>query len=217
MSSELGVNLDILNKFDLVHLNSSRVHSELNSKTPDKQTEQTDRKYFRCCKLLLSRATQTPPDIGREVERDTRKVEVSLTSTHTSPQHFPQKSLTKLTLGSGSVSEEKASRVLGVVFSAFIICWAPFFIMNLVGVACGESCAPPPVLGRRGGNLDLLRPLNFEYIPPTWYTLCSFKLTFERVLYHPSFCHPPGVFLSMVWIFFKVTLLFPPMPLETRN
>ena len=44
--------------------------------------------------------------------------------------------------------EEKASRVLGVVFSAFIICWAPFFIMNLVVVACGESCQPPAFLGR---------------------------------------------------------------------
>ena len=29
-------------------------------------------------------------------------------------------------------SEEKASRVLGVVFSTFVICWAPFFIMNLI-------------------------------------------------------------------------------------
>ena len=39
------------------------------------------------------------------------------------------------------------SRVLGVVFSAFIVCWAPFFIMNLVSVACGQSCEPPAVLG----------------------------------------------------------------------
>ena len=29
-------------------------------------------------------------------------------------------------------SEEKASRVLGVVFSTFVICWAPFFIINLI-------------------------------------------------------------------------------------
>ena len=32
-----------------------------------------DKKYFRCCKLLLSRATQTPSDITREIQLTTRK------------------------------------------------------------------------------------------------------------------------------------------------
>ena len=45
------------------------------------------------------------------------------------------------------LSSDWCSRVLGVVFSAFIVCWAPFFIMNLVLVACGHSCEPPAVLG----------------------------------------------------------------------
>ena len=44
------------------------------------------------------------------------------------------------------MSEEKASRVLGVVFSTFVICWAPFFIMNLVVVTCGAACHPPHIV-----------------------------------------------------------------------
>ena len=36
---------------------------------------------------------------------------------------------------SATVSEEKASRVLGVVFSTFVVCWAPFFVLNLVFIA----------------------------------------------------------------------------------
>ena len=40
-------------------------------------------------------------------------------------------------------SEEKATRVLGIVFFTFVICWAPFFTLNLALVACSEEFSPP--------------------------------------------------------------------------
>ena len=150
---------------------------------------------YRCCKLLLSRATQTPSNISREIQLSVRKAEprfrtctfvtfscnsreILCTSFIQNTIHwlskicgFVQKSFTRIS--SATQSEEKASRVLGVVrchhitklgsehvmsqvFSAFIVCWAPFFIMNLVQVACGQSCAPPAFLGKRFLALSLM-------------------------------------------------------------
>ena len=34
------------------------------------------------------------------------------------------------------MSEEKASRVLGIVFCCFVLCWTPFFLLNLVTSVC---------------------------------------------------------------------------------
>lgn len=36
-------------------------------------------------------------------------------------------------------TEQKASKVLGVVFSIFVICWAPFFVMNIMTALC-KTC-----------------------------------------------------------------------------
>lgn len=118
----------------------------------------------RCCKLLLSRSTQTPSNISREIQIHTRK------------KSFTQRvgSLNLNNQHSQTQSEEKASRVLGVVFSSFIICWAPFFIMNLVQVACGHSCAPPEFLG----SMALWLGYAASTINPLIYT--TFNIKFRK-------------------------------------
>jgi len=117
----------------------------------------------RCCRLLLSRATQTPANISHEIQLNSRKKSLSRLPFSSS---FRQMSST--------VSEEKASRVLGVVFSTFVICWAPFFIMNLVVVACGRVCAPPAILG----DMALWLGYASSTINPLIYTV--FNIKFRR-------------------------------------
>lgn len=36
--------------------------------------------------------------------------------------------------------EQKATKVLGIVFFTFVILWAPFFVLNLVPALCGIEC-----------------------------------------------------------------------------
>lgn len=117
----------------------------------------------RCCKLLLSRATQTPPNISHEIQLNSRKKSWSRI-------HFSS-SLKQM---SSTVSEEKASRVLGVVFSTFVICWAPFFIMNLVVALCGEVCLPPSFMG----DMALWLGYASSTINPLIYTV--FNIKFRR-------------------------------------
>lgn len=40
-------------------------------------------------------------------------------------------------------NEQKATRVLGLVFGCFITCWTPFFVQNFIVAFCGQSCHMP--------------------------------------------------------------------------
>ncbi|XP_018595355.1 5-hydroxytryptamine receptor 2A [Scleropages formosus] len=39
-------------------------------------------------------------------------------------------------------NEQKASKVLGVVFFLFVFMWCPFFVTNVLAVVCSEACSP---------------------------------------------------------------------------
>ena len=39
-------------------------------------------------------------------------------------------------------TEQKASKVLGVVFMIFVVCWAPFFTVNILTAICGRCLSP---------------------------------------------------------------------------
>lgn len=44
-------------------------------------------------------------------------------------------------------NEQKASKVLGVVFLLFVVMWCPFFITNVLAVVCGPTTCPPELMG----------------------------------------------------------------------
>lgn len=43
-------------------------------------------------------------------------------------------------------NEQKASKVLGLVFFTFVLCWAPFFILNILFAACPDCKVPNHVV-----------------------------------------------------------------------
>lgn len=49
-------------------------------------------------------------------------------------------------LAANSVAtEQKASKVLGLVFFTFVLCWSPFFILNIILASCGNCDIPDHV------------------------------------------------------------------------
>ncbi|KAG7277693.1 hypothetical protein CRUP_024513 [Coryphaenoides rupestris] len=44
-------------------------------------------------------------------------------------------------------NEQKASKVLGVVFFLFVVMWCPFFITNVLAVVCDPALCDPAILG----------------------------------------------------------------------
>ncbi|XP_069105243.1 D(2) dopamine receptor A-like [Argopecten irradians] len=76
-------------------------------------------------------------------------------------------------------TEEKASKVIGVVFILFVVCWAPFFIVNILTVLC-TSC-----------NFDNNLIAAFVWLGwvsstlnPIIYTMFNntFKMTFKKLI-----------------------------------
>ena len=77
--------------------------------------------------------------------------------------------------------EQKATKVLGVVFFTFVILWAPFFILNLTPVICPEceKKINPKVF-------DLVTWLGYasSMVNPIFYTIFNkvFRQAFRKVI-----------------------------------
>ncbi|CAH2097211.1 unnamed protein product [Euphydryas editha] len=63
--------------------------------------------------------------------------------------------------------ERKAARTLGIIMSAFLACWLPFFLWYIITALCGKSCpSPPPVVAGVfwvGYFNSALNPLIYAY------------------------------------------------------
>lgn len=111
------------------------------------------------------RATQTPDDIHTEMTNSMSSVSVIAESV----QHRARRLRSlRLQLNTAAVpamssaldlrflpgrradgavaAEQKASKVLGLVFSSFVLCWAPFFVLNIIFAACPSCLIPEKVV-----------------------------------------------------------------------
>ncbi|XP_060061499.1 5-hydroxytryptamine receptor 1D [Erinaceus europaeus] len=80
--------------------------------------------------------------------------------------------------------ERKATKTLGIILGAFIICWLPFFVTSLVLPICRDSCWIPPALFYFFTWLGYLNSL----INPIIYTVFNeeFRQAFQKVVHFPK-------------------------------
>ena len=76
--------------------------------------------------------------------------------------------------------ERKATKTLGIILGAFIVCWLPFFVASLVLPICRDSCWIPPALFDFFTWLGYLNSL----INPIIYTVFNeeFRQAFQKVV-----------------------------------
>ncbi|XP_045472458.1 5-hydroxytryptamine receptor 2A-like [Harmonia axyridis] len=91
-------------------------------------------------------STQTPENIAKETRNyKLRSLKLQLNNVPTNLSNFrllAGKSKRKNFAVNSVATEQKASKVLGLVFFTFVLCWAPFFILNIIFAAC-PSCDVP--------------------------------------------------------------------------
>uniref|UniRef100_A0A1A9ZHI1 G-protein coupled receptors family 1 profile domain-containing protein n=1 Tax=Glossina pallidipes TaxID=7398 RepID=A0A1A9ZHI1_GLOPL len=76
-------------------------------------------------------------------------------------------------------TEQKATKVLGLVFFTFVLCWSPFFILNIVFAACPDCEVPGQIV-----NTCLWLGYVSSTINPIIYTIFNrtFRAAFIRLL-----------------------------------
>lgn len=77
-------------------------------------------------------------------------------------------------------NEQKATRVLGLVFACFFVCWTPFFALNFTYAFCAEHCQAPYLIEMIFLWLGFLS----STINPIIYTVFNkkFRQAFERIV-----------------------------------
>lgn len=100
-------------------------------------------------------------------------------------------------------TERKASTTLGIIMSAFTVCWLPFFILALVRPFLGENHQVPPTLASLflwlGYANSLLNPiiyatLNRDFRKPfqeiLYFRCSSLNLMMREDFYHSQYGEP---------------------------
>ncbi|EFA04641.2 5-hydroxytryptamine receptor 2C-like isoform X1 [Tribolium castaneum] len=95
-------------------------------------------------------STQTPENIARETRNcKLRSLKLQLNNVPSNLSNFRLLAgrVKRKTMAANSVAtEQKASKVLGLVFFTFVLCWAPFFILNILFAACPDCDVPEHVV-----------------------------------------------------------------------
>lgn len=96
-------------------------------------------------KSKVDQATQTPENIARETRNFTLralKLQLNVTPTTLNLRFLAGRTKKRSLAANAVATEQKASKVLGLVFFTFVLCWAPFFLLNIFFAAC-PTCPVP--------------------------------------------------------------------------
>uniref|UniRef100_A0A2A4JG34 G-protein coupled receptors family 1 profile domain-containing protein n=1 Tax=Heliothis virescens TaxID=7102 RepID=A0A2A4JG34_HELVI len=129
-------------------------------------------------------ATQTPPSIAAETRRARlRPLKLTLAAPNALTLRFLANRKKGRSLSANAVAnEQKATKVLGLVFFTFVLCWAPFFLLNILFAACPACIVPEHVV-------DICLWLGYvsSTINPIIYTV--FNRTFRAAFLRLLRCH----------------------------
>ncbi|XP_011634459.1 5-hydroxytryptamine receptor 2A isoform X2 [Pogonomyrmex barbatus] len=133
-------------------------------------------------KSKVDQATQTPENIARETRNFTLralKLQLNVTPTALNLRFLAGRTKKRSLSANAVATEQKASKVLGLVFFTFVLCWAPFFLLNIFFAACPRCSVPKHVV-------DTFLWLGYvsSTINPIIYTIFNktFRMAFIRLL-----------------------------------
>ncbi|XP_053595265.1 probable G-protein coupled receptor No18 [Microplitis demolitor] len=149
-------------------------------------TEETDEGsnslQVRRCNSKTDQATQTPENIAKETRNfrlRSLKLHLNVAPTNLNLRFLQGRSKRRSLAANAVATEQKASKVLGLVFFTFVFCWSPFFLLNILFAACPDCAVPNHVV-------DICLWLGYvsSTINPVIYTVFNqtFRAAFIRLL-----------------------------------
>ncbi|XP_044001076.1 5-hydroxytryptamine receptor 2A isoform X2 [Aphidius gifuensis] len=126
--------------------------------------------------------TQTPENIAKETRNfklKSLRLHLNVTPTNLNLKFLHGKSKRRSFAANAVATEQKASKVLGLVFFTFVLCWSPFFVLNILFAICPDCSVPHHVV-------DICLWLGYvsSTINPIIYTIFNkiFRGAFIRLL-----------------------------------
>lgn len=164
-----------------------KMNAEINNNQSESQPEKRGRRMDKNNLKINnpSLALLSPSTISGQARRLSAHAELPETSGSTTGQSTAINSIQPVlvrTLGSNQVlTEQKATKVLGIVFFTFVLCWSPFFLHNfLAGVS------PDMVSGIPSSVVSFLQWLGYvsSTLNPIIYTIFNahFRRTFRKII-----------------------------------
>ncbi|XP_046746335.1 alpha-1D adrenergic receptor [Diprion similis] len=130
----------------------------------------------------VDQGTQTPENIARETRNfklRTLKLQLNVTPTALNLRFLAGRTKRRSLAANAVATEQKASKVLGLVFFTFVLCWTPFFVLNILFAVCPRCSVPSHVV-------DTCLWLGYvsSTINPVIYTVFNrtFRAAFIRLL-----------------------------------
>ncbi|CAH1967739.1 unnamed protein product [Acanthoscelides obtectus] len=124
----------------------------------------------------ITRPIDLPPDTAISKKKSTKKqknkaLHIHLHNHHSSPYH---------------VSDHKAAVTVGIIMGVFLICWVPFFCINIVAAFC-KTCIPDitfKILTWLGYSNSAFNPIIYSIFNT------EFREAFKRILtaHYPPCC-----------------------------
>ncbi|XP_013168187.1 PREDICTED: 5-hydroxytryptamine receptor 2A [Papilio xuthus] len=129
-------------------------------------------------------ATQTPASIAAETRRARlRPLKLNIAPPNALNLRFLTNRKKGRSLSANAVAnEQKATKVLGLVFFTFVLCWAPFFLLNILFASCPACIVPDHIV-----NVCLWLGYVSSTINPIIYTV--FNRTFRAAFLRLLKCH----------------------------
>ncbi|KAL0281669.1 UNVERIFIED_CONTAM: hypothetical protein PYX00_002585 [Menopon gallinae] len=134
------------------------------------------------CNSVRDQGTQTSENIAKETRNfrlKSLKLQLSVTPSALNLRFLANRNKRQTLALNAVATEQKASKVLGLVFFTFVLCWAPFFVLNVIFAACPECNVPSHVV-------DTCLWLGYvsSTINPIIYTIFNktFRAAFIRLL-----------------------------------
>ncbi|XP_067639200.1 tyramine/octopamine receptor isoform X2 [Eurosta solidaginis] len=176
-NATMGVGGNCLRKDTINSISGGALHNNGSSKALLHQQQQHGNSN------TCEQSTQTPESIMRETRRHklkSFKFSLNNVTTPTLNLRFLNNRNKRNSLSANAVAtEQKATKVLGLVFFTFVLCWSPFFILNIIFAACPECQVPDHVV-------DTCLWLGYvsSTINPIIYTIFNrtFRAAFIRLL-----------------------------------
>ncbi|XP_063373345.1 5-hydroxytryptamine receptor 2C isoform X2 [Cydia amplana] len=125
-------------------------------------------------------STQTPPNIGVETKKARSRPQKLIHAPNPLTLRFlPYRKKDRAMTANAVANEQKATKVLGLVFFTFVLCWAPFFLLNILFASCPTCSVPDNVV-----NVCLWLGYVSSTINPIIYTIFNrtFRAAFLRLL-----------------------------------